>query len=147
MATVLSAWAKGQRTPARPQSAGAVHAAKFEFDFSTVAYTASGNVLELGILPAFADIVDAVLIPEGNFGGVTVSVGLLAGEVGDTSVRVQGTEIFAAATALTAAVRLSQVGAFKLASTGVDRGIGVTFSGDVAAAANKKLTLLLQYRQ
>jgi hypothetical protein len=131
---------------ARPQSAGAVHAAIFTHSFAE-AFTAAGNVLELGYLPSYAKPVGYKLIPEGAYGGATLSMGLLAGAAGEDGVRAQGTEFLAAATALTAAVEGVKPTAFAIAPSAVERGIGVTLSADVAADAAKKLTLILFYTQ
>lgn len=134
-----------EKTVPRPQTAGAVHFAKFTHIFSA-AYTASGNVLEMGVLPPFAKIAAYKAIPEGSYGGVTFSMGILTGELGADGSRTQGTELFAASTALTAAVDGVKPTAFEAESSDQERGIGVTLSGDVAAGSNK-LTLLLFYYQ
>ena len=144
MTTIHSAAIKTV-TP-RPQTAGAVHAAIFTHVFAA-AYVAAGNVLEMAALPPYAKPVGYKLIPEGAFGGATLSMGLLAGALGDDGVRAQGTEFFAAATGLTAAVDGVKPTAFAIGSSPVERGIGVTLSADVAADPAKKLTLILFYTQ
>lgn len=130
----------------RPQTAGAIHFAKFTHVFDA-AYTASGNILELGVLPPYARIADYKIIPEGSFGGVTCSAGIMTGRLGDDGARSQGTELAAATTALTAAIVGVKPEAFDAASSDVERAIGFTLSGDVSASASKKITLLLQYYQ
>lgn len=135
-----------ERNVPRPQTAGALHFAKFTHTFSS-AFTASGNVLEMGVLPPYAKIAAYKFIPEGNFNSETFSAGILAGALGDDGVRAQGTELLAASTALTAAIDGVKPTAFDAASSDIARGIGVTFSGNVTADAAKKLTLLLTYYQ
>ena len=130
----------------RPQSAGALHFAKFTHVFD-VAYTAAGNILEMGVLPPYAKIAGYKIIPEGAFGGVTFSAGILSGILGADGARVQGTELAAAATALTDAIDGVVPAAFDLANSELERGFGLTLSGDVAASAAKKIHLLLQYYQ
>lgn len=130
----------------RPQTAGALHVAHFLHVFDA-AYTAAGNVLELGVLPPFAKIAGYKIIPEGAFGGVTFSAGILTGALGDDGARVQGTELFAAATALTAALEGVKPEAFDFARSDIERGIGLTLSGDVSASAAKKIRLILSYYQ
>ena len=81
MARFQSNHAKRLITPPRPLSAGALAVARFDFTFSA-AFTYTTDQVELGILPAFCTIFDAVLI--GNSGGAnTANVGLMAGEIGD----------------------------------------------------------------
>lgn len=146
MAFQHSKQAQGIIATPRPQSAGAVHAAKFRWTFATA--LPAGDILELGVLPEFAEIVDYKLVPEGNFAGVTCSGGLMTGEVGsDDAGRATGTELFSAATALNAVAAPDKASAFNIASAAAPRGIGLAFSAQVAADANKKLTLILLYRQ
>lgn len=130
----------------RPQTAGALHFAMFTHVFSE-AYTASGNILELGVLPPFAKIAGYKIIPEGSFGGVTFSAGLMTGVLGDDGSRSVGTELAAATTALTAAIEGVKPEAFDAASSDIERGIGFVLSGDVTASASKKIRLLLFFYQ
>lgn len=130
----------------RPQSAGAVHVAKFRHTFS--AALAAAAILELGVLPAFAEIVDYKLVPEGDFAGVTASGGIMTGELGaDSDARDAGTEMFSAATGLAAVAAPDKAAAYNVAPVEQARGIGLKFSAGVAADAGKKLTLILFYTQ
>ena len=143
---VSSRAAQGSVATPRPQTAGAVHVAKFTHVFS--AALAAGAILELGVLPEFAHVVDYKLVPEGDFAAVTASGGIMTGEVGSPDTgRDAGTELFSAATTLDAVKVPAKVNALVLAPVGVPRGIGFKFSGQVVAAAGKKLTLILQYAQ
>lgn len=143
---VHSKHAAGLIATPRPQTAGAVHVAKFRYSFAVA--LAAGDILELGVLPSYADIVDYKLVPEGNFNMVTASVGIMTGELGsDDATRDAGTELFAAATTLDAVRLPAQAAAFNIAATPQARGIGLKFSAAVAADAAKKLTLIVQYRQ
>ena len=146
MATILHTRASlGTVATPRPQTAGAVHAAKFVHVLT--AGIAAGAILEMGPLPAFAEIVDYKLVPEGDFGAVTVSGGIMTGELGsDDATRDAGTDLFAAATALNAVARPDKASAYAVKAIDQDRGIGLKFSAAIAADAAKKLTLILLYR-
>jgi len=143
---VHSKHAAGILATPRPQSSGAVHAVRFRHTFSVA--LAAATILELGVLPEYADIVGYTLVPEGDFAGVTFSAGVMTGELGaDDNARVQGVELFSAASALTATLFGGKAAAFNVASIPQARGIGLTFSGQVVADASKKLTLILFYKQ
>lgn len=143
---VHSRHAAGLVATARPQTAGAVHVAKFRHSFA--AALAAGAILELGVLPSYSDIVGYKLVPEGNFAGVTASAGIMNGELGaDGDDRDAGVELFAAGTALDVVREGVNPAAFNVAQVAPARGIGLKFSGAVAADANKKLLLILFYRQ
>lgn len=146
MSIIQSAWAKGQRSAARPQTAGASHAQKFTFDFSSQA-VASADILEIGELPPYCQIGNATLVPEGDFTGITVDVGLMSGAYGDNtdSSRTSGNQLWAAQAVQFAS--LAKGDALLIASAEASRGIGVKFSGNIAAAAGKKLHLVLFYYQ
>lgn len=147
MATIIhSKQALGITAVPRPQTAGAVHAAKFRWTFTTA--LAAGAILELGVLPEFANIVGYKLIPEGDFAGVTCSAGMMNGDLGaDSDARDAGVELFSVATALTQTLEGTKAAAFNVTEAAVPRGIGLKFSAAVAADAAKKLCLLLLYRQ
>ena len=146
MAVIIhSKHAAGLIATARPQTAGAVHVAKFRHSFALA--LAAGAILELGVLPNYCDIVDYSLVPQGNFAGVTFSAGLMSGELGaDDDARVVGNELFAAGSALTQYLAGTKPEAFDITSTPLSRGIGLQFSGQVAADPAKKLLLILRYR-
>lgn len=147
MATIIhSRHAQGTTATPRPQTAGAVHAVKFRHTFS--AALAAAAILELGVLPAYAQIVDYKLVPEGDFGAVTASGGIMTGELGaDDDARDAGTEMFSAATALDGVAAPNKAAAFNVVPTERARGIGLKFSAQVAADPTKKLTLILFYTQ
>lgn len=154
MALIQSPWATGMLLPARPQTAFSTHSQLFIVDVPAAGF-ASGDILELAILPPYARIVDAKLITVGSLGAATVDVGLMSGLTGeptneDGSSRTVGAELFAAA-ALTAEVtQLAKSAALLVEPTQKDRSIGVKFSAAVTAGAGKKIGLLLsiaQYQQ
>ena len=151
MALIQSAWGKGQLPVYRPQSAGATHTQKFIIDLTNQAF-ASGDILELALLAPYAHIVDASLVVVGSLGAATVDIGLMSGTPGellnaDDSARTSGTELFAAA-ALTAGItRITKADSLLIASTEVERSIGVKFSAAVTAGAGKQLGIVLSFAQ
>lgn len=151
MATRQTPWADGRETAPRPQTAGAVHCAKFVAEFNAggnLGAVADGDVIEIGQLQPFATIVDAILVPEGTYTSTTVKAGLMTGTAGDgVSARTCGAEIFAASTALTGTVRNTLAAGFHIAPVGYPRGIGIQFDAAVTAASNKRVTLLVFYIQ
>lgn len=150
MAVIHSRWAKGQETTHRPQTAGASHVTEFIYDLSVETPLAAGDILELGILPAYAKIHAATIFTEGTFTGLAAAVGLMSGDVNsdtnaDGSARTSSNELWDAVD-LTVMASLSKPSALLIAPTETERSIGVKVSGAVAAGS-KKLHLLLFYRQ
>lgn len=145
MAIHQSDWATGKKQTYRPQTAGAVHAQRFEI---TLAKTvAAADIVELGVLPPYARIVGATLVPEGSFAAITADIGIMSGDTGDTDpTRTSGDELFdgAALSAVTSAVGAE---ALLLEATELPRSIGVKFSAEVTGATTKKLTLIVFYAQ
>jgi len=134
---IQSQWAKNNRAVHRPQSAGAVHEQRFVYDCAALGVLAT-DILELGVLPANAKIIDAMVFAEGAWGAITA----------DTT-RTAGNELFAAQNVnntVTAAARLSKPAGLLVDPVEKARSIGVVFSADVAAGA-KKLHLRLFYAQ
>lgn len=151
MAIVQSQWIKGQQTTIRPQTAGDSSVTEFIYDFGKETPLAAGDILELGILPAYAIVHAATIFTEGTFTALTADVGLMSGEVGaatnpDGTARTSGNEAFAAVD-LTTFASLSKKDMLLVAPSEKERSIGVKVSDAVAAAAGKKLHLLLFYRQ
>lgn len=116
--------------------AGQVNATLFQHKF-IAAYTASGNILELGILPAFCSLVDYYIQPGGTWTGITCSAGVLTGALGADGSRTHNAELFAAATSLASGTVRGLAGGknplLLVPPVDYDRGIGITLSGDVSA--------------
>lgn len=105
---------------------------------------AAADILELAILPPYCRILDLEIVSVGT-GAVTADVGFMSGEPGSPdAARTVGAELFSAVTPTTAqrAALATLVG---LASTETARGIGVKFSGAVAASASTKLHAKITY--
>lgn len=114
--------------------------------FTVTANPDASDVVELGILPARAFPVDAILITDAANAAITADVGLMSGVVGDPDdARSVGTELFNALSIATAgATRVSAATAFGVAKAATDRSIGLTVSGATVATEFK---LILTYRQ
>lgn len=151
MALIQSDWALGRLQVARPQTAHATHSQLFIVDVPAAGFQI-GDILELGVLPPYATIIDAEIIPTGSLGAATVDIGVMTGEVGellnaDGSARTSGNQLFAAA-AITAALRRTKTDMLVLAQTDYARSIGVTFAGAaVTAGAGKRFGLMLHFTQ
>lgn len=152
MAIVKSQWVKGQKQTLRPQTAGAVHVTHFIYDVGVEGALAGGDILELGIIPPYANITNARLVTEGTFTALTADIGVMSGEVGapsnpDSTVRTVGTEFWTAADLAVPMQQLAKPDALLLASQEYERSIGVKVVGPVPAAAGKRLHLYLFYHQ
>lgn len=138
-------YAYGRKQQPTDYAHGVVCTAVLDYTF-TEDFTASSDVLELGFLPGGAQPVGATLIGEG-LGAITADVGVLDGKAGESDDD----------RALTAdllfdgvSVDDNEAAAAKLTCLGVakdsgHRGLGATLSGDVAAGAAKKITVVLEY--
>jgi hypothetical protein len=153
MAIVKSKWVRRFAQTARPQTANNTHVQQFTFDLGTEGALAAGDILELGILPAYARLIDAQLITEGVFTGQTADIGIMTGDVGEdfnadgTTARTSSNELFTAADLTVRLQSLTKPDAILLAAVDYDRSIGVKVSAAVAAAAGKRVHLILHFYQ
>ncbi len=146
MALIQSNWALELVQTYRPQTAGATHSQKFYMDIPAGGLAAN-DVIELAVLPPYATIVGAKLVPIGALGAATVDVGLMSGDVGDASAaRTVGNELFDDA-ALTAIIEPSKPDAYVIKATEKARSIGVKFSAAVTAGEGKRFMLILDFVQ
>ncbi len=146
MAFYQSTHARGLVTPPRGLSSGVVMCAHFKFQFIKD-FVFNADQLELGILPAFATVRDAIVVG-GATGTITANIGLMSGQAGQKDpARTVGTELFTAANVSASISRLSVASGFAIAPTDADRGIGATFSSTVVAdpTGAKRIELLLFY--
>lgn len=151
MSIVQSEFGSGRRIASEPRAAGTLHVQRFVFDFTGQAL-AAGDILEIGYLPAgYTRIADATLITEGTgfVAATTVDVGFMTGVQGDAldATRTSGAEIFAAADATARFLRMVKADSVLAEPSEQARGIGLKFSAAVAAAATKKVSLILYYHQ
>lgn len=142
MSILQSDWGKLRKQTPYADCAGDVISERF--DYTVVSAIGTGDILELGVLPAGHTVVDAVLITD-DIGTATIDVGIMSGDVASTDpARTCGNELFAAA-ADASVVRMSAAGGFRIAPADVHRSIGLKVSAAVAAAS-QKISLVLTYR-
>lgn len=152
MAIIQSGWATSQRNTATAGCAGVEVAQLFEIALPAAAL-AIGDIIELGILPAYNSVTDAILVSAdldtGGSPAIAFDVGVMSGDVGDkVSVRTCGAEIFAASNVGQAGgvARTTLASAFTIEPADKDRSIGVKITAAAATqAAGAKLRLLLKY--
>lgn len=114
----------------------------------TAAQIVLNDIIDMGILPAYHTVVDAVLIPDDMDTNVSptvaLDVGIMSGTPGDTTTaRTCDAVIFAASVAAQTGVaaRPTLASAFKILPTEADRSIGVKFQAAAATAAAGRIRL------
>lgn len=143
MAIVQSEWARGKKMAPTADCAGDVVSEKFSFTIASD--LASGDIIELGVLPAYHDVVDAVLIVD-EAGTATYDVGIMSGTFGSVDQsRTCGAEFFSGA-ADAAPVRMSLATGWRLDRANADRAVGVKVQTAGITAANQVVTLVLTYK-
>lgn len=142
MAIVQSPFALGQKLAPVSREARGVVVERYTFTIDED--LASGDIIELAILPAYHFVADAVLITGALGAGVTADVGIMSGPVGDPdTTRTCGDELYAAADVAAAGVtRATAATAFSITPAGADRSIGVQLGDDVTASG-QEVTLVL----
>lgn len=127
-------------------SAGDVICQDFFYDI-TAAQLLTGDIIDMGILPAYHTVTDMILISsdiDTGSAAVTLDVGLMSGTPGDsTNTRTCGAEFFAASVSGQAGAidRMSLPGGFKVLATQADRSIGVKILLQPATAAAGRIRL------
>lgn len=136
--------AKGFIQSSRPLSAGVVMAARMKFVFNSALAFATDR-LELGIIPPFCRVIDAILL--GDAGGVNVAtVGLMSGVPGvNDNARTVGSEFFTAVSVNGTVTRMVNPAGFKLPVLDIPQAIGITFSANITASAANMVELILKY--
>jgi hypothetical protein len=154
MTIYQSLWATSQRNTPYGDCAGDEVCELFEFALTSTAL-ATGDIIELAVLPATHAPSDAILISDDldTNGAPTIAfdVGIMSGDVGDAvSARTCGNELFSASTLGQAGgvARTTLATAFTIAGTDGHRSIGVkiTTAAATQAAAGAKIRLMLKYR-
>ncbi len=148
MALIQGRHGKRGATAMNPNQAGVTATSVYELDLTSQAITAASDVIELGPLPAKAQLISATIIGTG-VGAITATIGVLTGEAGDPlSTRAlaggAGTVITAQSVNDTEATT-TRAAALGVTPSDTHRGIGGTVSANIAAGAGKKLRLVLQY--
>jgi len=144
--------AKGKAVAPTPGGAGTVCAARAEITLVAADLTAN-KLIEMAILPAGCDFVDAILdaddLDTGAAPAVTLDAGILTGTAGVADdARVCGSEIFTASNVAQAGgvARPTAKTASRIARSDTDRGIGLKIATAPATAQGGKLGLTILYR-
>jgi hypothetical protein len=115
------------------------------YDLPT-AQNVTGDIIDLGTLPAYHTVSDAILVPDDldSGAGLVLDVGLMSGTPGDTaSARTCGAELFSGSTAgqTGTPTRATAATAFKILPTELDRSIGVKISTQSATPVAGRIRL------
>lgn len=146
MATFQSRHALRQLPAVQAFAAGVTITQVFEFDFATQAFVAAADRIEMGMLPAGAQLVGATLIGTAGLGAITAGVGLMSGEFGSNdNARTVGTQLFAATSVNGTENNATRAACLAVAPSENHRSLGLTLSGNVAAGANRRVTLVVEY--
>ncbi len=147
MATRASQFATNVLPTRTISGAGNVFVNDFFIDL-TAAQVVLNDVIDLGVLPGYHTITDAILYTDDldTNGSPTIAldVGIMSGTPGDTvNARTIGNELFAAdTTARTGGVaRMSKAAGFNIKPTETDRSIGVKIQAAAATAAAGRIRL------
>lgn len=130
MATIRQSQFITRVLPSREQSgAGESFCNDYFYDLPT-AQNVTGDIIDLGVLPAYCTVSDAVLISDDLDSGTAalLDVGIMSSTPGDTSSsRTCGAEIFSASNLAQAGgtARPTLASAFRIQPTEADRSIGV----------------------
>ena len=133
----------GTRTVPQAFTAGAVVAYLVDITIPTGVTLGTSDIVELGVLPAFHRVVDAMVVAASGFTDEKADIGIMTGAVGDDgdATRTSGNELFDDV-GLTALARMTKSAAIVLASTDKDRSIGMKFTASLTGAGQ---TVTLQF--
>lgn len=125
--------------------AGDVVVNDYFYDLPT-AQNITGDIIDMGVLPAYHTVSDMVLIADDldSGAGAVLDVGIMSGTPGDTTTaRTCGAEFFSGATTAQAGgvARPTLASAFKLLPTEADRSIGVKIATQSATAVAGRIRL------
>lgn len=145
MALFQSPAAKGQETPPSVYQAGIPAKAIFAYTFSA-AFTAASDKLEIGLLPAGAQPLSVQMFGD-NLGAITADLGLMSGAAGSAdAARTVGNEFFNDQSVADGTIGAASIETcLAIGRSDSHRGIGITLSGNVTAAANKRIVVVLEY--
>lgn len=130
------------------QFAGSVHQQTFTYVASGPSIVAAADKIELGMLPADAQLLEIEAIQIGMTAGTTFAFGFMSGEFGSLdNARTVGNQLLTAQ-AINTLVRVPPHTFWNLGKSGVNRSIGCVMSADEAAAANgsKRIHLTVRWR-
>lgn len=149
MAVIASKFSKGLLPFVTGDCAGDVVVNEYFVDV-TAAQVVLNDIVDLGVLPAYHKVIDAILIPDdldtNGTPTLALDVGIMSGTPGDTvTARTCGNEFFAADIGARsgALARMSKAAGFTVQATEADRSIGVKFQAAAATAAAGRIRLLV----
>jgi hypothetical protein len=146
MSIIQSDWGAGRKMAPVSREAGTVKCERYTYTIPAGLAVADGDIIELGILPAYHTVVDAILVLD-EAGTATYDVGIMSGKVGDPSAsRTSGNELFAAA-ADASTTRMTKSAGFRIAPVEADRSIGVKAVGAGITGAGQVVDLVLFFKQ
>jgi len=150
VAILHSKYASGAFRAPAAQWAGNVIAVRYEFTY--VSTSSDGDIVELGILPAYHTVRDMTIDCTDVDGGTDfeTDVGIMNGDVGEdystgTTPRTCGAEFFSGATVGRSAgtARMSLATGFRVAPTDSDRSIGVKLVDQGTTGGTYAVTVLM----
>lgn len=153
MAQFQGDFATGKKVAAIEEVSNSVVSEVFDYVIPVAGALAAGDIIEIGRLPAYATICDAILISDKVDTGTTITldVGIMSGTPGDTTAgRTCGNELFAASVNGQAGVveRMTKLAGFTIAETDADRAIGVkVVAAPVGLTAGNKIRVRVSYHQ
>lgn len=146
MAIIQSDWGAGRKIAPVSAEAGVVLSERYTYTVPAGTTIADGDIIELGILPAFHTVVDAILVLD-EAGTATYDVGIMSGVPGDPSAsRTSGNEYFAGA-ADAQVTRMTKAAGFRVAAIAGDRSVGLKVTGAAITGAGQVLDLVLFFKQ
>ena len=144
MAIRQSKHASNQLAVAVSAGANQIVVNDYFYDLPT-AQNVTGDIIEMGILPAYHTVSDVVLVTDDldAGAGMTVDVGLMSGTPGDTGARTCGAELFSGANTAQAGgvARPTLASAFKIQAAETDRSIGVKIATQAGTPATGRIRL------
>lgn len=143
MTTYRGNGVNGTQNIATPAYAGLVAANTFSMAVPLDAKT--GDILEIGILPQNNTICDCTVFSDAV--GISFDAGIMTGTPGDTvEIRECGNELFTACDIGTSggAIKPEKASAYRIASSNVERSIGLKITGGSPAAGTVSITLFIK---
>lgn len=142
--------AKGSGGVPYPDCAGDVASCRFWYQLSGT--EAAGDIIEIGVLPAYCTVFDAILdsddLDSNAAPALALNAGLMSGVAGKKdATRTCGAELFSGSTVGQAGgvERASAKTAFRIAPIETERGIGVKIATAAATGAAGTIGLTLFY--
>lgn len=146
MSLFQSDWGAGRKMAPVSREAGTVKCERYTYTIPTGTNLADGDIIELGVLPAYHTVVEAILVAD-EIGTATIDVGIMSGKVGDPSAsRTSGNEFFAGA-ADAAVTRMTKAAGFRVAPVEADRSVGLKVVGAGVTGAGQVVDLVLFFKQ